>query len=197
MIVPSCKARPRITLGILHNVIDFSLYFDRLTKTHITEDLYAILSSHDLEQLMTHLIYAFLKLKTPADRKRSADQLIVLLRIQFDLLSAELGQVRKHIIRSPIDFFVRLGFFVKSDRYLEVRNPLTDEDHSILREKLFSALSTVVSDPDEVWASYAVRLLQSLDVVGKGLIKLDKHVKKIWNEAFRSMDTLRAVRFPL
>lgn len=63
----------------------------------------------------------------------------------------------------------------------------------MLREKLFSLLSVLISDPDEVWASVAVLQIEKLEEDSKKVVKLDSQIKKIRKSGIKLMKKLRAL----
>jgi len=201
MIVPACKERPKITKWIVPCITRFSTNFDRLSKTHIVEELYGTLPLPDVDGVdgvWWELRRAYFDSSTSAERKQVADQTLFLIRtMQLNPLLKQMMEVRKYTVGMVLDFFIKSGFLVDGSvwggRNLAEKKPLSEADHTLLREKLFSALSFLISDPDIVWASYAVQKLHDSRVLEKGVVKLDKHVQKIWNEGYTTMDNLRRV----
>jgi hypothetical protein len=61
----------------------------------------------------------------------------------------------------------------------------------MLREKLFSLLSVLISDHDEVWASVAVLEIEKLENDHKRMVKLDSEIKKIRKSGTKLMKKLR------
>jgi len=63
----------------------------------------------------------------------------------------------------------------------------------MLREKLFSLLSLLISDSKDVWASFVVLYIESLeDQKMKKVIKLDSEIKKIRKQGIKMMKKLRS-----
>jgi hypothetical protein len=95
-------------------------------------------------------------------------------------------QQERSVIESCLRFFAVHGFFESE--------PLNKADQSMLREKLFSLLSLMISDSSEVWASVAVMQIAKLeDEKLKKVVKLDSAIKKIRKTGLKSMKKLRAM----
>jgi DNA-directed RNA polymerase alpha subunit len=64
-------------------------------------------------------------------------------------------------------------------------------DQSMLRDKLFSALSILTNDTSEVWSTVAVLKIEELEDKNKKVVKLDSQIKKIRNLGIKSLKSLR------
>jgi hypothetical protein len=117
-----------------------------------------------------------------SEKKWSADQLIILLRLHFAVLPDQ-----KSVIKRYIRFFCQCGFFTSES--------LKKPDQLILREKLFSLLSFLDSDSTDVWASYAVLQIEKLEEDHKKVNKLDSEIKKIRKAGLKAMKKLRSTVF--
>jgi DNA polymerase phi len=145
------------------------------------EELYPLFPLGDISSIFTFLSDRLLQKKTEeAERRWYADQFILLLRQQLSHL-----QQQPEIILACLNFFCRHGFFASA--------PLSKSDQSMLREKLFSLLSVLISNPEEVWASVAVLQIEKLEADNKKVIKLDSEIKKIRKSGIKLMKKLRAL----
>jgi len=166
--------RPDITLAVYRILVNYSTKFDRLTKTKTVEGLLPLIPEDEMDDILSFLMEAFLN-QGNADRKWFADQLVVVFRQRWTSL-----QGRKRKIKPTIQFLCKHGFF---------KNPsLTASDQSVLRERLFSLLSILISDPKTVWPSYAVSEIENLDE--KLIVKLDSKIRKIRKSGLKMMKKL-------
>ena len=91
---------------------------------------------------------------------------------------------QKDIIEQSIQFFCQHGFFEDPS--------LAKSDQITLREKMFSLMLILISDSTEVWPSYAVLQIESLEESNcKGLAKLDSKIKKIRKAGLKLMKKIR------
>jgi hypothetical protein len=145
------------------------------------EELYPLFPVGDISSIFTLLGDRLLEKKAEeAERRWYADQFVLLLRQQLSQL-----QQTPETISGCLNFFCGHGFFVSAS--------LSKSDQSMLREKLFSLLSVLISDPDEVWASVAVLQIEKLEEDSKKVVKLDSQIKKIRKGGIKLMKKLRAL----
>jgi hypothetical protein len=115
-------------------------------------------------------------------RRWAADQNTLVLRNHLDYLQTE-----KQVITKCISFYCKTGFFANKQ--------LKEVDQAMLREKLFSLLSILISDTNNVWASDAVLQIEKLEEDNKRVVKLDSEIKKIRKQGLKTMKRLRTTVF--
>lgn len=74
-----------------------------------------------------------------------------------------------------------------------MRDSLSKSDQSMLRDKLFSLLSMSITDTTEVWSTYAVLRIETLEENHKKTVKLDSEIKKIRKAGIKTMKKLRSM----
>jgi hypothetical protein len=157
------------------------LDFDHLKKSKTVEDLYPLIPRDGIVTVLKFLCNSILEKSTgEGDRKWLADQFIVLLRQHLSL-----SEPQPEVILVCLNFFCRHGFFVSVS--------LSKSDQVKLRDKLFSLLSAIMSDPEEVWASVAVLEIEKLEDDHKKVVKLDSEIKKIRRSGIKLMKKLRTL----
>jgi hypothetical protein len=157
--------------------VGYSTKFDRLTKSKTVEDLYSIIPLVKVESLGDFLWEGLL---TPgsSERKWFADQFVIVIRHHLNLL-----QQQRVVIERCLHRFCQFGFFTNES--------LGNPDQLMLRERLFSLLSLLISDTTDVWASYAVLQIEMLEEDNKKVIKLDSEIKRIRKAGLKMMKKLR------
>jgi hypothetical protein len=177
----ACEARPEITLNVYKNLVGYSTKFDRLTKSKTIEDLYSLIPPAKMESLVNFLWEGLL---TPgsSERKWFADQFVILVRHYLNTL-----QQQRAIIERCLHLFCQFGFFTSKS--------LGKADQLMLRERLFSLLSLLISDTSDVWGSYSVLQIEMLEENHKKVIKLDSEIKKIRKAGLKTMKRLRNMVF--
>jgi DNA polymerase phi len=118
------------------------------------------------------------------ERKWFADQIVIILRQHLSEL-----QRQKFLFEECLCFFCKYGFFVGGS--------LSKLDQSMLREKLFSLLSMLIADTTEVWSTYAVLRIETLEEDHKKTVKLDSEIKKIRKAGIKTMKKLQSMVCPL
>lgn len=178
-----CEARREIIAEVYKALVEYSINFDRLSKSKTIEELYPLIPFNHIDTLIDFLMANFLN-SGDSKKKWFADQFVVLLRHH---LNARQGH--KAVVQRCLQFFCKYGFFASES--------LKKSDQSMLREKLFSLLSLLISDSTEVWASYTMLQIETLEEDHKRVVKLDSEIKKIRKTAFKMMKKLRAMVFNL
>jgi hypothetical protein len=164
---------------VYEKLIGHSSKFDRLTKSKTVEELYPLIPRDEIISVVKFLGDSILEENTgEGERKWFADQFILLLRQHLNQL-----QPKAKVILACLHFFCRHGFFASAS--------LSKSDQVILREKLFSLLSVLISDHDEVWASVAVLEIEKLENDHKKMVKLDSEIKRIRKSGIKLMKKLR------
>jgi hypothetical protein len=74
-----------------------------------------------------------------------------------------------------------------------VSDILSKSDQLMLREKLFSLLSILITDTRKVWSTYAVLQIEMLEKDHKKIVKLDSEIKKIRKAGIKIMKKLRSM----
>jgi DNA polymerase phi len=169
-----CESRPEFTFTVYESLVGYSTKFDRLTKSKTIEGLYSLIPAGDLSHLFQFLQSQFL---LSDNKKWFADQILIVFRQHTTTL-----QQHAQLILAVSEFLCRYAFF---------KSELNDADQSILREKIFSILSILVSDSSEVWASKLVLLLEHLKDQHKRVVKLDSQIKKLQKAAVKNMKSVR------
>lgn len=177
----ACETRPEITLNVYKSLVGYSTKFDRLTKSKTVEDLYSVIPPVKVESLVDVLWEGLL---TPgsSERKWFADQFVIVIRHHLSVL-----QQQRVIIERCLHHFCQFGFFISES--------LGNSDQLMLRERLFSLLSLLISDTTDVWASYAVLQIEMLEEIHKKVVKLDSEIKKIRKAGLKMMKKLRKMVF--
>jgi hypothetical protein len=163
---------------VYKKLVGYSSTFDPLTKSKTVEELYPLIPRDEIVAVLKFLGDSILEDTRTGDRKWFADQFILLLR-------QHLGQLQRkpEVIMACLGFFCQHGFFVSPS--------LSKPDQVMLREKLFSLLSLLISDLEEVWASVVVLEIEKLEDVHKKVVKLDSEIKKIRKSGIKLMKKLR------
>ena len=173
----ACEARPEITLNVYKSLVGYSTNFDRLTKSKTVEGLYSLIPPVKMESLVNFLWEGLLTPQS-SERKWFADQFVIVIRQHLNIL-----QQQRAIIERCLHLFCQFGFFTSES--------LGKSDQLMLREKLFSLLSLLISDTTDVWASYAVLQIETLEENHKRVIKLDSEIKKMRKAGVKMMKKLR------
>jgi hypothetical protein len=164
---------------VYEKLVGHSSKFDRLTKSKTVEELYPLIPREEIITVVKFLGDSILEDNTgEGERKWFADQFILLLRQHLSHF-----QPQPKVILGCLQFFCRHGFFASVS--------LSKSDQLMLREKLFSLLSILISDHEEVWASVAVLEIEKLENDHKKMVKLDSEIKKIRKSGVKLMKKLR------
>jgi hypothetical protein len=141
-----------------------------------------VIPKEDLSGLIKFLQGNVLSRKE-SERKWFADQILTVFRHRLaDFMEVEVGEC--------IQFLVRHGFFESKS--------LAKPEQLMIREKLFSLLSSMTSDSLQVWSRYSVIEIAANEKTNDRVVKLDSQIKKIRKSALKCMDHLSsAVRIPL
>lgn len=173
----TCEARPDIALNVYKSLVGYSTNFDRLTKSKTVEGLYSLIPPAKME-LLVNFLWEGLLTPESSERKWFADQFVIVIRHHLNIL-----QQQRAIIERCLHLFCQFGFFTNES--------LGKSDQLMLREKLFSLLSLLISDTTDVWASYAVLQIETLEENHKRVIKLDSEIKKMRKAGLKMMKKLR------
>ena len=155
--------------------------FDRLTKSKTVEDLYPLISDGMLQTSVN--LFKRLITSSTADggqRKWAADQIAPVLRHHI----AGFRDITQAVIADCVAFFCQQGFFTS--------DILKETDQSMLREKLFSLLSILISDTKTVWASDAIQQIEKLEENNKRIVRLDSEIKKLRKSGLKTIKRLRS-----
>jgi hypothetical protein len=173
-----CENRPQITFTVYESLVTYSTKFDRLTKSKTVENLYLLIPVEDLLSLFHFLQSQFL---SGDNKKWCADQILLVFRQHITKLQQHHDSIR-HVFK----FLCRYGFF---------KSELKSSDQAVLREKIFSILAILVSDPLEVWASKLALLVEDLKDQQKRVVKLDGQIKKLQKRGVKNMKAVRKLVF--
>ena len=89
------------------------------------------------------------------------------------------------MIEQCLEFFCQHGFFAS--------DVLSKAEQAMLREKLFSLLSLLISDQTRIWSTFAVLQIEKLEQVDrKKVVKLDREIKKVRKAGLKTVKKLRS-----
>jgi len=143
--------------------------------------MYSLIRKEDLSSLNKFLQDNVLG-HQESERKWFADQILTAFRHRLaDFMEADIGEC--------VQFLVRYGFFDSKS--------FAKPDQVMIREKLFSLLSSMTSDSLRLWSRYSVMKIVANEKTNDRVVKLDSQIKKIRKDALKRMNNLSsAVRIP-
>ena len=131
---------------------------------------------------LVNVLWEGLLTSESSERKWFAEQFAIVVRRYLNTIPKQ-----RAIIERCLHLFCQFGFFTSES--------LGKPDQSMLREKLFSLLSLLISDAMDVWPSYTVLQIEKLQESHKKVIKLDSEIKKIRKSGLKMMKKLRNMVF--
>jgi hypothetical protein len=134
-----------------------------------------LIPKEHLSRLRTFLQDSLLTHKD-SERKWFADQILTVFRHRFEEFQGE-GEVGE-----CIQFLVRYGFF-ESESFPK-------QDQQMIREKLFSLLSSMTSDSLQSWGRYSVMAIAKSEKTLGRVVRLDSQIKKLRKSALKRMNSL-------
>jgi hypothetical protein len=160
---------------------EHSTKFDRLSKSKTVENLFNIIPPEQREDLVSFLIRNILK-ERQTERRWFADQIVILFRRHqrsFEQMS---------VVEECLRFFCKYGFFE-----LE---PLDKADRIMLREKLFSLLSILITVTTRTWPAFCISSIEKFEgEAGMKVLKLDSKIKRIRKKGVKTMKKLGSIVF--